>query len=60
MFDAPRNNLPRHRSMDMRGREDPRAEYRIEDQRRGARSVGPITGVGGRRYAPSGSGMEWR
>lgn len=60
VFDAPKHNLPRHRSMDMRGREDPRAEHRTEDQRRGARSVGPMTGVGGRRYAPSGSRMEWR
>lgn len=56
VFDAPRHT----RSMDLRGRGDPRNEYRVEDQRRGARSVGPVTGVGGRRYAPSGSAMEWR
>ena len=60
VFDAPRSNIPRNRSMDLRGRGDPRCEYRVEDQRRGARSVGPMTGVGGRRYAPSGSRMEWR
>ena len=60
VFDAPRHNLPRNRSMDLRGRGDPRNEYRVEDQRRGARSVGPLTGVGGRRYAPSGSIMECR
>ncbi|KAL9137037.1 MAG: hypothetical protein Q9175_001747 [Cornicularia normoerica] len=60
VFDAPRHNIPRNRSMDLRGRGDPRNEYRGEDQRRGARSVGPMTGVGGRRYARSGSGMDWR
>ncbi len=62
VFDAPRHNIPRNRSMDLRGRDDPRNEYRLEDQRRGARSVGPrpTTGVGGRRYAPSGSAMDWR
>ena len=60
MFDAPRHNIPRNRSMDLRGRGDPRNEYRGEDQRRGVRSVGPMTGVGGRRYARSGSGMDWR
>lgn len=60
VFDAPRHNIPRNRSMDLRGRGDPRNEYRVEDQRRGARSVGPVTGVGGRRYAPSGSAMDWR
>lgn len=60
VFDAPRHNIPRNRSMDLGGRGDPRYEYRAEDQRRGARSVGPMTGVGGRRYAPSGSTMEWR
>ena len=46
--------------MDLRGRGDPRDEYKGDDQRRGARSVGPLSGVGGRRYAPSGSSMEWR
>ena len=60
VFDAPRLNIPRNRSMDLRGRGEPRDEYRVEDQRRGARSVGPMTGVGGRWYAPCGSGMEWR
>ena len=60
VFDAPRPSIPRNRSMDLRGRGDPRNEYRVEDQRRGARSVGPMTGVGGRRYAPIGSRMEWR
>ena len=60
VFDAPRQNIPRNRSMDLRGRGDPRHEYRTEDQRREARSVGPMTGVGGRRYAPSGSRMEWQ
>lgn len=60
VFDAPRHNIPRNRSMDMRGRESPRNEHRVEDQRRGARSVGPMTGVGGRRYARSGSAMDWR
>lgn len=60
VFDAPRHNIPRNRSMDLRGRGDPRNEYRGEDQRRGVRSVGPMTGVGGRRYARSGSGMDWR
>lgn len=60
VFDAPRHNIPRNRSMDLRGRGVPRSEYRAEDQRRGARSVGPMTGVGGRRYAPSGSAMDWR
>lgn len=60
VFDAPRHNIPRNRSMDLRGRGDPRNEYRVEDQRRGARSVGPVTGVGGRRYAPNGSAMDWR
>ena len=51
VFDAPRLNIPRNRSMDLRGREDPRNEYRGENPKRGARSVGPMTGVGGRRYA---------
>lgn len=60
VFDAPRLNIPRNRSADLRGRGDPRNEYRVEDQRRGARSVGPVTGVGGRKYAPSGSAMDWR
>lgn len=60
VFDAPRLIIPRNRSMDMRGRGGSRAEYRMEDQRRGARSVGPMTGVGGRRYAPGGSRMDWR
>ena len=60
VFDSPRFNIPRNRSMDLRGRGDPRNEFRAEDQRRGARSVGPMTGVGGRRYAPIGSKMEWR
>ena len=60
VFDAPMHNIPRNRSMDLRGRGDPRDEYKGEDQRRGARSVGPLRGVGGRRYAPSGSSMEWR
>ncbi len=59
VFDAPRVSIPRNRSMDLRGRGDPRSE-RMEDQRRGARSVGPMTGVGGRRYAPCGSAMDWR
>ena len=61
VFDSPRFNIPRNRSMDLRGRGDPTNEYRMEDQRRGARSVGPMTGVGGRRYAPGGGGStEWR
>lgn len=62
VFDAPRHNIPRNRSMDLRGRGDPRNEYRDreDDRRRGARSVGPMTGVGGRRYARSGSAMDWR
>ena len=59
VFDAPKHNIPRNRSMDLRGRGDPRDEYRLQDQRRGARSAGPATGVGGRRYAPSGSAMDW-
>ena len=62
VFDSPRFNLPRNRSMDLRGRgDDSKNDYRVEDQRRGARSVGPMTGVGGRRYAPtSGTTMAWR
>ncbi|CAF9938419.1 MAG: hypothetical protein ALECFALPRED_007688 [Alectoria fallacina] len=60
VFDAPRHDIPRNRSMDLRSRGDPRAEYRMEDRRRGARSVAPMTGVGGRRYAPSWNGMDWR
>ena len=63
-----RPTIPRNRSMDLRGRAEPRTEYEYRGgeemknhhQRRGARSVGPITGVGGRRYAPNGSAMEWR
>ena len=55
VFDAPRYNA-QGRGNDGRNVRDPRAgDARNYERGRATRSVGPMTGVGGRRYAPEGS-----